>query len=269
MSTATASPVLKNITLTRPLAILDLETTGTDPKECRIVEVSILKLGPDGAQDMRTRRVNPGIPIPESATAIHGITDAMVANCPTFRALAAGLLSFLDGADLCGFNLRRFDLRVLANELKRCGMSLPLAGRHVVDPIRIYHERERRDLSAAVRLYLGREHDGAHGAEADVLATVAILDAQITHYGDLPGTIEELHALQVDPGALDFDGKLRRDEAGWTFFTFGKYEGKCVETLARDPRRADYLDWMLSGDFLDDTKDIVRGIRNAARAEME
>jgi DNA polymerase-3 subunit epsilon len=247
----------KNLVLTRPLAIIDLETTGTDAKEARIVEISVMKVMPDGTNTLRTRRVNPGVPIPPSATQVHGITDADVANEPPFRKLAKGLIEFLEGCDLCGFNLRRYDLRVLINELKRCGLTLSLHGRSVVDPLRIYHEREPRDLTRALKFYCGMEHDGAHGAEADVLATHAILDAQVIHYPDLPRTVEELHALQADPDAIDFSGNFRRDVDGRILFAFGKYKDHCLADIARDPLRRDYLRWMMEGDFLDDTKAIV------------
>src|SRR5690242_8632899 len=147
--------MLLNITLEKPLAVIDLETTGTDPQNDRIVEISILKILPDGRRRHRTRRLNPGIPIPPAATAVHGITDADVAGEPRFEQVAQGLLDFLDGCDLCGFNLKRFDLRVLYCEFARAGRRLPLEGRALVDPMEIFHRREPRDLNAAVRTYLG------------------------------------------------------------------------------------------------------------------
>jgi DNA polymerase-3 subunit epsilon len=250
--------MLKNIRLTRPLAILDLETTGTDAKEARIVEISILKLYPDGSRDLRTRRVNPGVPIPPEATAVHGITDADVADAPPFSRIAAGVVEFLDGCDLCGFNVKRYDLRVLSAELKRSGRTLPLIGRFLVDPLQIFHDRERRDLAAALKFYCGKTHDGAHGAEADVLATLEILDAQVERYEDLPRTIEGLHAHLSDSDALDFEGNFTRDGAGRIVFNFGKYKGRTLDEIARDPRRADYLTWILDQDFFDDSKAIVR-----------
>jgi DNA polymerase-3 subunit epsilon len=145
--------MFRNIQLSRPLAILDLETTGTDAKEARIVEISILKLSPDGSRDMRTRRVNPGVPIPPESSAVHGITDADVADAPRFDRIAGGMIDFLDGCDLCGFNLRRYDLRVLCAELRRVERTLPICGRSVVDALQIFHTREKRDLSAAFKFY--------------------------------------------------------------------------------------------------------------------
>src|SRR5690606_24362498 len=134
-----------------PLAVIDLETTGTDPKNDRIIEVSVLKLVPGGEPDHRTRRVNPGVPIPPEASKIHGITDDDVDECPTFRAIAPGLAKFLDGCDLAGFNVLNFDLRLLVAEYNRVGLVFPVAGRRVIDACRIFHRREPRDLTAALR----------------------------------------------------------------------------------------------------------------------
>ena len=155
--------MLRNLRLHRPLAFLDLETTGTDTKVDLIVEVSVLKVSPDGQAIGRTRRINPGIPIPAGATAVHGITDVEVAGEPRFAQVAAGLIALLEDCDLCGFNIKRFDLRVLFAEFSRVGRELPMAGRSVIDLMEIFHSRERRDLSAAVRFYCGREHDGLTG----------------------------------------------------------------------------------------------------------
>ncbi len=160
--------MFKNLVLSRPLAFIDLETTGTDVQTDRIVEIGVLKVFPDGRKDARCRRINPGIPIPESATAIHGITDSDVAGEPTFEVVALRLLKFLDGCDLCGFNLKRFDLKLLIAEFNRIGCDFPRDGRSIIDPLEIYHDRERRDLSTAVQFYCGRDHEGAHCASADV-----------------------------------------------------------------------------------------------------
>jgi DNA polymerase-3 subunit epsilon len=247
--------MLKNLSLERPLAILDLETTGTDPKVARIVEISVLKIFPDGRTDHRTRRINPGVAIPAEATAVHGITDADVANEPSFAQLAAGLLAFLDGCDLCGFNIKRFDLKLLAVEFNRVGLSFSIPGRAVIDPMEIFHVRERRDLAAAVRWYCRREHEGAHGAKADVMATMDILDAMLDRYHDLPRTIAELHESFRPPNAVDLEGRFMR-QADQVIFAFGKYRGRPLEEVARE--FPDYLEWMLNEDFLDDTKALVQ-----------
>jgi DNA polymerase-3 subunit epsilon len=247
--------MLKNIILERPLAVIDLETTGTDPKIDRIVEVSVLKLVPGGEPDHRTRRVNPGVPIPPEATAVHGISDDDVADMPTFRAIAPGLARYLDGCDLCGFNILKYDLRLLAAEYNRAGVPFPVAGRKVIDACHIFHQRERRDLSAAYKFYCGKEHEGAHGAAADVLATLAILDAQVSRYDDLPRTVDGLHEHCTDPKALDLSGMFGRCEEGTVVFIKGKYKGRSLEDIART--KPDYLQWMLRDDYFDDTKSIA------------
>lgn len=206
--------MLQNIKLDRPLAVLDLETTGTDPKLDRIIEVSVLKLLPGGGNDHRTRRVNPGVPIPPEATAVHGITDDDVADSPSFRAIAPSLARFLDGCDLAGFNILNFDLRLLVAEFNRAGLVFQVAGRKVIDTCRIFHQRERRDLTAAYKFYCGLEHKGAHGAAADVLATAAILDAQVAWYEDLPSTVDGLHGVCNDPHAIDMSGMFGRVHQG-------------------------------------------------------
>jgi DNA polymerase III subunit epsilon len=246
--------MLKNLALDRPLAILDMETTGTDPTSDRIIEISILKLAPGSEPDHRTRRVNPGIPIPAEAAAVHGIRDEDVAGSPSFRALAKGLMSFTDGCDLCGYNLF-FTLRLMLSEFQRAGLSFPMAGRRIIDPCRIFLAREPRDLPAALRFYCGKEHVGAHGAAADVLATLAVLDAQLDRYEDLPRSVTGLHDYLRDPRAVDLGEMFTRRSDESIEFAKGKYKGRLLPDIARtDP---DYLDWMLRSDFLDDTKVIA------------
>lgn len=247
--------MLTNLDLQRPLAVFDLETTGTDPATDRIVEISVLRLSPGGRKDLRTQRVNPGRPIPPEATAVHGISDMDVRGMPSFDEVARDYLAFLEGCDLCGFNIKRFDLRLLSVEFTRVGLGLPLEGRAIVDPLEIFHTHEKRDLSAAVRFYCGRDHDGAHAAEADVLATVAVLDAQIARYADLPKSVAGLHIHFRDPNSVDADGRFTKVN-GELRFTFGKYRGQPLTEIART--KADYLEWMLKQDFFDDVKTIVR-----------
>jgi DNA polymerase-3 subunit epsilon len=249
--------MLKYITLERPLAVLDLETTGTDPKLDRIIEVSVLKLVPGGGHDHRTRRVNPGVPIPPEATQVHGISDDDVADCPSFRAIAPSLARFLEGCDLAGFNILGYDLRLLVAEYNRVGYAFPVAGRKVIDACKIFHQRERRDLTAAYKFYCGLDHEGAHGAAADVLATVAILDAQVARYEGLPRTVDGLHGLCNDPNALDMSGMFGKDEDGVIVFIKGKYKGRSLLDIAQ--AKPDYLQWMQREDFYDDTKAIAAG----------
>jgi DNA polymerase-3 subunit epsilon len=247
--------LLKNLLLARPLAVLDLETTGTDPQAARVVEISVLRLIPPESRVLRTRRVNPGMPIPAEATAIHGITDADVANEPTFAKLARGLADFLSGCDLCGFNLKRYDLRVLHAEFRRSGVDFPLKGRAIIDPMEIFHAYERRDLSAAVDFYLASEHTKAHSAEADVLATAGVLDAMLACYDDLPRRVADLHQRFEDPNAVDSNGCFT--QVGTEIrFAFGKFRGQPLNVVAQ--KKPDYLRWMLEQDFFDDTKTVVR-----------
>jgi DNA polymerase III subunit epsilon len=241
--------------LTRPLAILDLETTGTDPQKDRIVEISVLKLFPGGESETRTRLVKPGIPIPRNASDVHNITDGDVEGAPSFASMANALLAFLDGCDLCGYNLKRFDLRLLCAEFQRCGKTFSLEGRAIIDPMEIFYQKEPRDLQAAVRTYLGREHEGAHSAEADVAATFEILEEMIRRY-DLPSNPIELHESLVDKDVVDSDGFFRRVE-GEIRFVKGKHRGSPLDLVAK--RHPDYLEWMLGqASMFEDTKRVVR-----------
>ena len=251
-----------NIALEKPLAILDLETTGLDPQKDRIVEISILRVCPDGKSIQRTYRIDPGMPIPAEAAAIHGITDAEVAGEPEFAELAEELRALLEGCDLCGFNLKKFDLRMLQAEFTRVGRPLALEGRAIVDPLQIYHQRERRDLAAAVRFYLGREHEEAHSAAGDVLVTAKILDAMVVRYTDLPTSVVGLHRLYQDPACVDSDGFFRRVE-GQIRFVKGKHRGEPLTEVAR--RWPSYLEWMLGQSFPEDTKSVVRDALGARR----
>lgn len=252
---------MKNLTLARPVVFFDLETTGTDPASDRIVEISALRIEPDGSTESRTRRINPERPIPPGATAVHGITDEDVRDEPVFGKIARGLLDFLAGADLAGFNVGRFDIPLLDKEFRSCGMDMELGGRHVIDAMTIFHRKEPRDLSAAVRFYLGREHEGAHGAEADVIATMEVLDAQLARYDDLPRTVEELEQFgrRIPPGAVDRSGKFVW-KGGEVAFSFGKNQGKTLKEVIRKDRG--YCEWILKSDFPDEAKRLVRDALN-------
>jgi DNA polymerase-3 subunit epsilon len=255
--------MFKNLTLDRPLAVIDLETTGLDPQKDRIVELSVLKVSPRGRREQFTRRLNPGIPIPSEATAVHGICDADVAEEPHFEHVADSLLALLNGCDLCGFNLKRFDLRLLYAEFARVGRTLQLEGRALLDPMEIFHRCEPRNLTAAVRFYLGRDHAADHSAAGDVLATAEVLDAMLTRYVDLPRSVPALHQHFTDAGAVDPDGFFVRVE-GQIRFAMGKHRGQPLDVIATT--RPDYLEWMLAQSFFPDTKKLVRQALAAARA---
>ncbi len=250
---------MTNLKLERPLSFFDLETTGTDPASDRILEICVLRADPDGSSETRTRRVNPGRPIPAEATAVHGIRDEDVRDAPPFRRIARGLLDFLGDSDLAGFNVQRFDVPLLDREFRDCGLDLGLPRRRVVDAMTIFHRREPRHLSAAVRFYLGREHEGAHGAEADVLAAAAVLDAQLARYEDLPRSVEDLEAWcrrGAGENAADASGKFVWRN-GEIVFAFGKQRGRTLREVASAQR--DYLEWILRQDFPEDARRLVEG----------
>lgn len=249
---------MKNLRLDRPLVVFDLETTGTDPATDRIVEISALRIEPDGTRLVKTRRLDPERPIPPGATAVHGIGDDDVRGAPTFRQISRSLLDWLAGADLAGFNICRFDVPLLDREFRDCGLDLELGGRRVLDAMVVFHRKEPRDLGAALRFYCGREHTAAHSAEADVEAALDVLDAQLGRYTDLPTSVAELAAWTQGsrPDGIDVRGKfVWRD--GEAVFAFGKHEGTPLRQVAA--AAPDYLEWILGSDFPDDARAIVAG----------
>jgi len=241
-----------NLVLTRPLCVVDLETTGTDVRNDRIVEIAVLILRPDHSLRSYVRRVNPGRPIPPAATAVHGIRDADVADLPPFAAIAPKLLAFLAGCDLAGFGITGFDLPLLVEEFARVGLTFLLEGRAVLDALTLYRRREPRDLTAAVKFYLGDERTEAHTAIADARNALAVLNAQIHRYG-LPRTPAEVHKTVVD---VDIGGAFRRGPDGAVVFGFGKYRGRSLARIAVEDRA--YLHWILRQPFLDDARSLVQ-----------
>lgn len=239
---------LRHLTLDRPLAVIDLESTGTDPATDRVVEVAVLTVAPDGTEELFATRVNPGRPIPAAATAVHDIGDVDVRDAPAFAALARRLAV----CDLAGFGIAGFDLPLLVAEFARAGVPFSLAGRAVLDALAVYRRHETRTLSAAVAFYLGRDHADAHAAGADAVAAAAVLDAQVARYG-LPAAPADLHAVLVE---VDVAGKFRRGPGGAVVFAFGKHAGRPLADVARTD--ADYLGWMLTRPFLADVHDRVR-----------
>lgn len=243
-----------NLKLSRPLACVDLETTGVSITQDRIVEISIIKLFPDGQREIKTRRINPQIPIPKEASAVHGIYDEDVANEPSFKELANGIKQFLENCDLCGFNSNKFDFPILTEEFIRAGLDVDLKDRHMVDVQQIFFKKEPRTLAAAYQFYCGKELTDAHSAEADALATMDILFAQINHYEDLKDTVAELALLSKGEDFLDYSRRIKLVN-NVPVFNFGKYKDKPVaEVLKNEPQ---YYDWMMKGDFALDTKNVV------------
>lgn len=250
---------VQNLPLDRPLVCFDLETTGTDIATDRIVQIALIRLEPGGGRRQYSTLVDPGRPIPPAATAIHGIGDAQVREAPRFGQILPAVLEILAGADLTGFNFIRFDLPLLAEEIRRAGGELDLAGRRLIDAMTIFHRQEPRHLEAAVRFYCGRELAGAHSALADAEATLEVLEAQLARYADLPRDAEGLHAIcnPHDDRYVDRTRKLRWNEDGEAVLAFGKHEGKTLPAMVRDAQDRTYLQWMLTRDFSAEVKVIL------------
>jgi len=251
--------------LDRPLVFFDLETTGLDMKNDRIIELAFIKLTPHGDVLEKVRRFNPGIPIPPEATAIHGITDADVADEPTFCRTARSLVDILDGCDLAGFNIKRFDLHMLIHELRRCDVEFSLDGRRILDVQTIFHREERRDLSAAAKFYLGREHEEAHTALGDIRTSAAVLGAQLERYPDVPRDLDGLHAYceEFAPFRTEVDRWFSAPEEG-RLFRRGKYKGLALADVAREA--PDYLQWMMGADDMD--PDVIEVVREALASSL-
>lgn len=245
------------LNLDRPLAVLDLETTGLAVRQDRIVEIAILKIHPDGKKTRYCTRVNPGIPIPPEATKVHRIRDRDVKGKPPFGKIARKVARILKGCHIAGFNVVGFDLQLLQCEFERVKVPFSTEGRSVIDCKRIFHTKEPRDLPAACQFYLDTDHDEAHSALADVRACWRVLEAQLHRYPDLPRHPAGLHDF-CNPASdryLDSGRKFERRH-GQAAFAFGQYQGRFLKDVAReDPG---YLDWMLRRDFPADTKTIAK-----------
>lgn len=247
------------LTLKKPIVFFDLETTGVDITHDRIVEISLIKVMPNGEETERTRRVNPGMPIPAAATAVHGITDEDVAGEPEFRQIARSLANELTGCDLAGFNSNRFDIPMLDQEFQRAGVKFDFSKARFVDVQTIFHKKEQRTLVAAYRFYCGKELEDAHSANADTRATLEVLKAQVERYPDLPSDIEGLSEYSRQNKNVDFMGRLIYDDQNREVINFGKYKGMLAEeVLRKDPS---YLDWIMKGDFAQNTKDCFMRIK--------
>ena len=236
-------PFLLPIPLERPLAFLDLETTGLNLKSDRIIELAILRISPGGDVTERVRRFNPEMPIPPESTAVHGISDADVADEPTFGRVARSLAEMLDPCDLAGFNIRRFDLPLLVEEFKRAGILFDPKARKVIDSQVIFHREERRDLTAAARFYLDEAHEEAHSALADIRTTARVLGAQLLRYPGLPRDMEGLHAYcdETQPMESEVDRWFAQATTD-PVFRRGKHRGRRLAEVALN--EPDYLRWM-------------------------
>lgn len=243
-----------------PIVFFDLETTGVNVTHDRIVEISFLKVYPNGKEEIKSRRINPQMPIPPQATAIHGITDEDVKDCPTFKQIAKSLADQLEGCDLAGFNSSRFDVPLLAEEFLRAGVEFDVSRRKFIDVQIIFHKKEQRTLEAAYDFYCHKKLENAHSAEADTRATYEVLKAQLDRYPDLKN---DMAALSQEYSSfnnnVDFAGRIVLDEKGVEVFNFGKHRGKAVSEVFRD--EPSYYDWMMNGDFPLNTKQVLTKIR--------
>jgi DNA polymerase-3 subunit epsilon len=245
--------------LSKPLAFFDLETTGINIATDRIVEISIVKLLPDGGKEIKTKLINPTIPIPIESSAVHGITDADVADMPTFKEVAKEFSAFIDGCDLGGFNSNKFDVPLLAEEFLRADVDFDVAKRKLVDVQNIFHKMEQRTLSAAYKFYCDKNLDNAHSAEADTMATYEILEAQVEKYDELENDVKFLAEFSQRTNNADLLGRIVFNDEGVEVFNFGKHKGVPVEqVLVREPG---YYNWMMNGDFPLYTKKVLTAIR--------
>ncbi|QJB29779.1 3'-5' exonuclease [Chitinophaga oryzae] len=242
---------MPSLLLKRPLAVIDLETTGTNVATDRIIEIAIIKVFPDKTTQSKVKRINPGMPIPAGSTAIHGIKDEDVKDAPTFKQAANELKMFLENCDLAGYNSNRFDIPLLVEEFLRTGMEFDVSKRRFVDVQRIFHLMEKRTLAAAYKFYCDKQLENAHSAEADALATYEILEAQLGRYENLQQDIEGLADFTKEEEYIDFARRIVM-QGGQEVFNFGKYKGRPVkEVLKAEPQ---YYDWMMKADFPLNTK---------------
>ena len=247
------------LNLRNPLVFFDLETTGIDIAKDRIVEISMVKVMPNGQEIVKTRRINPGMPIPPESTAIHGITDEDVKDCPKFKEIAKSLAAQIEGCDLAGFNSNRFDIPMLAEEFLRAGVDVDLNRRKFIDVQTIFHKMEQRNLTAAYKFYCNKDLANAHSAEADTMATYEVLKAQLDRYPELENDVNFLSKYSSFTNNVDFAGRMVYNEKGQEVINFGKYKGRLVEeVLKSDPS---YYAWIMNGDFPLNTKKMLTEIR--------
>lgn len=247
------------LSLKKPIIFFDLETTGTSITTDRIVEISMIKVMPNGEERTRTLRINPEMHIPEESTAIHHITDADVADKPTFKQIAKDLAKSFEGCDVAGYNSNKFDLPMLSEEFNRAGVDFDFSRARMVDVQTIFHKKEQRTLVAAYRFYCDRNLEEAHSANADTRATYEVLMAQLDRYPDLPNDIEELAKFSSQNNNVDLMGRIILNDKGEEVINFGKYKGQTVESVFRKDQG--YFSWIEQGDFPQETKRAFRRIK--------
>jgi DNA polymerase-3 subunit epsilon len=255
------------LNLKNPLVFFDLETTGINITKDRIVEISYLKVKPDGSEECKTRRINPQISIPEQATAIHGIMDADVKDCPIFKEIAKSLAGQIEGCDLAGFNSNRFDIPMLAEEFLRADVNIDLNKRKFIDVQTIFHKMEQRNLIAAYKFYCGKDLTGAHSAESDTRATYEVLMSQLDRYPELNNDVNALSEFSSFSNNVDFAGRMIYNENGDEIINFGKYKGQLIKDVLKKDQG--YYSWIMQGDFPLNTKQKLTEIRLRLKDEIK
>jgi len=250
------------LNLKRPLVVFDIESTGLNITEDRIIELSYVKVYPDGREEQKTFRFNPGKPIPKASVAIHGITDDDVKDAPSFKERAHDIAAVFDGCDIAGFNSNNFDIPLLTQELIKAGVNFDPMRHRFIDVQTIYHKREKRDLDAACRFYCGHPMQNHHSSLADAQTTLDVLKAQLDHYANDPeplqNDVEYLANYSRHNRNVDLAGRIILNEKGQEIFNFGKHKGKLVEDVFR--AEPSYYDWMQKGDFAENTKQVITSI---------
>lgn len=247
------------LNLDRPIIFFDLETTGTNITADRIVELSLIKVYPDGREEKKSRRINPQMHIPEASTAIHHITDEDVKDCPTFSQISKDLLNIFEGCDIAGYNSNKFDVPLLMEEFWRAGLNFDITGHRFIDVQNIFHKMEQRTLVAAYKFYCGGDLKDAHSAMADTQATYDVLLGQLSMYGELKNDVGFLAEFSKSGRNVDLAGRIVLNDKDIPVFNFGKHKGKPVaEVLRREPS---FFDWMMQGDFPKNTKDVLRQLK--------
>ncbi len=245
--------------LQRPIAFIDLETTGINFNTDRIVEIAIVKILPNGEKQVKRKLINPQIPIPQQAIDIHGITNEMVKDAPTFKQVANELKQYLDNCDIGGYNSNRFDLPMLVEEFLRVEINFDISDRKFVDAQKIFHQMEQRTLSAAYKFYCNKELVGAHGAEVDAAATYEVIEAQLEKYSQITPTVDGIVKFTGEDNIVDFARRFVMQN-GVEVFNFGKHKGKPVTQVIKEEPQ--YYDWMMKGDFALNTKQKFTEILN-------
>ena len=248
-----------NLKISKPICFFDLETTGVNVSLDRIVEISILKIFPNGNKESKTWLVNPGVPIPLEASNIHGITNDIVKNEPLFKMIASDIKSMIDNCDLAGFNSNKFDIPLLAEELLRSEIDFSLDNVSTIDVQNIFHKMEQRTLSAAYQFYCGKSLDNAHSSKADTLATFEVLESQIEKYDDLENNVSFLSDFSERGKNVDLAGFIKYNEDHIPCFSFGKHKGKTVDYVLEN--ESGYFGWLLNADFPMYTKKVLTQIR--------